>query len=520
MQIPVTLSPESRRSLQDQLFEEIRHQILSGALRPGMPMPATRALSEQLGVSRNTVVFAYERLIAEDYLYTRATVGTFVNPHLPEDSLRLAAGRVDPCAASPVDPDPRWRVAFRGRAQMVVNPARDRLLADFWVGRPDPDSFPVRPWRRLLLRNLARAGSNLAEYRDPMGIFGLRAAIAHHLRATRGVRADAEQVVVVNGSQQALNLVARLFLAPGARVVIECPCYQGAAYLFESYGAELVSVPVDHFGIDIERLPAGPADVAYVTPSHQYPTGVTLALDRRLRLIEWAARSGACIVEDDYDSDFRHHGSPLTALAGLDRYGHVVYMGTFSKSIGAGLRLGYLVVPAALVEAARTVKTLLDNGHAWLDQAVLADFIASGAFEQHLRRIRHLYLARRDCLIEALHHHFGEVELQGTGGGMHVAWRLPAGFPPASEIQCLAEQLGVGVYAMEGVAGHTCAEACNHKQMILFGYSSLSEPLIREGVARVARAVDEARSQDGLFTMVGPRTAACNRPPEPPRARP
>ena len=265
----------------------------------------------------------------------------------------------------------RHPVLFKGRVPTVVNPNRHKLAIDFWVGRPDPHSFPTNIWRRLIIRNLTSGNPNLTEYRDPAGIFGLRKAIAEHLGPARGINTTPEQVIVVNGSQEALNLVARLLIEKDTRVVTECPCYQGAAYVLESYGAQLNPVRVDKNGLDVSELPQTRISLAYVTPSHQYPMGATLPLERRVRLLDWAWEVGAYIVEDDYDSDFRHHGSPLTAVAGQDRHGCVIYMGTFSKSIGAGLRLGYLVVPNELVDPARTVKTLMDNGHSWLDQAVL-----------------------------------------------------------------------------------------------------------------------------------------------------
>lgn len=501
MQIPVKLDPRSATSLQGQLFEFVRALILKGQLTPGKPMPATRAFSQQLGVSRNTVVLAYERLTAEGYLESRPTVGTFVSTALPEASLSLGSVALDPGT-----PDERQAarhpVLFQGRCQAVVNPNRHKLAVDFWVGRPDPHSFPTKAWRRLLLHNLSVAGSNLTEYRDPAGIVGLRRAIAEHLGPARGITATPDQVVVVNGSQEALNLVARLLVRPGTAVATECPCYQGAAYVLESYGAALKAVPVDDQGLDPDKLPPGPVSLAYVTPSHQYPLGVTLPLQRRLHLLDWAWQTGAYVVEDDYDSDFRHHGSPLTALAGLDHHGAVIYMGTFSKSIGAGIRLGYIVVPSELIAPARTVKTLLDNGHAWLDQATLADFISSGAYERHLRKIRHTYLVRRDCLVASLYRHFGgAIRLSGLEGGMHIAWHLSAGFPAAAEVQRIAENAGVGLYALESGAAYRYGCARCGERVLLLGYSSVSEAQIEDGIARLARALVAAGAgEDGVAT--------------------
>lgn len=491
LQLPLKLDASAVASLQSQLFEQIRDLILRGRLRPGTPMMATRALSRQLAVSRNTVLLAYDRLIAEGYLQSRPAVGTFVSVNLPEDCLRLN----DPVRRGEGHgrQADRHPVAFCGRAQMVVNPKRHKLAIDFWVGRPDSRSFPLKAWRRRILRSLAACGPELTEYGAPAGLYELRCAIAEHLGPARGITATPEQVIIVAGCQQALNIVARLFVRPATPVVVESPGYQGAAYLFESYGARLVPVRVGGEGLDVAALPAEPVGLAYVTPSHQYPLGVTLALEGRLRLLEWAWRVGAYVVEDDYDSDFRYQGSPLTALKGLDTHGSVIYLGTFSKSIGAGLRLGYMVVPRELVEPATAVKALLDNGNPWLEQAVLADFIMDGGYANHLRRIRQTYLARRDCLVESLRRHFGDIELTGLEGGMHLVWRLPADCLPAAELQALAQRRGVGIYSLPSGAAFECAPSDYTDRTIMLGYSSLSERQIREGIARIADSLAEWR---------------------------
>ncbi len=491
MQMPIDINPLDSRSLQNQIFESIRQQILCGKLKPGTLLPSTRVLGKQLGVARNTIVLAYARLIAEDYIFTQKTVGTFVNANLPEKSLLLNDAGL-PGQEDEEQQATRHPVVFRGQSQAVENPNRHKLVIDFWVGRPDPHSFPTKAWRRLMLHHLSLAGSNLTEYSDPAGIPELRRAIADYLGPTRGINTTPEQIIVVNGSQEALNLVSRLLIKKGTPVVTECPCYQGAAYVFDSYDAQLNPVPVDKNGLEVAKLPMGPISLAYVTPSHQYPMGVTLTLERRLRLLEWAHETGAYIVEDDYDSDFRHHGSPLTAVGGLDRHGCVIYIGTFSKSIGAGLRLGYLVLPNELVKPARIAKTLMDNGHSWLDQAILADFISSGCYMNHLRNIRHTYLTRRDCLMDSLREHFGEVQLSGMDGGMHIVWHLSADFPTAKQMQALGQRVGVGVYSLDAAAACDLRHnECSDRALAL-GYSSVSEKQIREGIARLASALSKA----------------------------
>jgi len=344
MQLSINLDSSNKQSLQNQIFESLRQQILKGQLKANTLLPSTRLLSEQLNVSRNTIILAYERLIAEDYICSRRTIGTFVNPKLPESSLTIVSINKNKVAVGERHSE-RNPIIFKGRVQALNNPNREKLDIDFWIGRPDPESFPIKRWRQLTVSQLQNSGSNMTEYHDPAGIYELRHAIAHHLRPARGIDVDPEQIIIVNGSQEALNVVARLLVKKGTEVVTECPCYQGAVYVLESYGAKIHPVNIDEDGLEVSDLPKTKTSLAYVTPSHQYPIGSTLSLNRRIRLLDWAREVGAYIVEDDYDSDFRHHGSPLTAVAGQDPHGSVIYMGTFSKSIGAGLRIGYMVVP-------------------------------------------------------------------------------------------------------------------------------------------------------------------------------
>lgn len=494
MELSIQIDRGKKESLQNQIFDQIRKLILGGHLQPGKRLPSSRVFADQLGVSRNTATFAYERLINEGYVQTRAASQTLVSANLPEKSLLIETGSP---VAKGAEPHSRLRppIVFRGQAQMVVNKNRPKVPIDFWVGRPNARSFPTKTWRRLLLHNLAVAGANLTEYGDPAGLPALRAAIAHHLGPARGIRATPDQIIIVSGIQEALNLVARLFIERGVTVATENPCYQGAAFVFESYGARLLPIHVDSDGVNVSELLNHRASLVYVTPSHQYPTGWTLSLDRRIRLLDWAWANGAYVIEDDYDSDFRYDGPPLTALAGLDRHGCVIYLGTFSKSIGAGLRVGYLVVPAELREPATTVKTLLNNGYAWLDQAVLADFIGNEGYIRHLRRIRRVYMAARDCLWEALEKTFGQVNLSGLDGGMHIFWHLSPDLPPARQLQSMAQSYGVGIYTLgSGGAAYDYGYCPYTERSIMLGYSSLTEKQIREGVARIAAVVARAHN--------------------------
>jgi GntR family transcriptional regulator/MocR family aminotransferase len=485
-QLPLTIRRHAPAPLQSQIVEQIRRLVAEGILAPESRVPSTRALSEQLGVSRNTVTLAYDLLIAEGILEAESSAGTMVSRRLPEAFVRVAPTFTPVNGKSPTGAA-RRAPAFERRGPRLYDARAPPLVYDFRLGQPDPALFPFSTWRKLVVDHVGRAGAALVRYGDASGHRPLRDAIAAHLRLARGISCEADQIVVVAGCQEGLNLVARVLVAPGVDVVVEDPCYEGAALVFASYGARLIGAPVDDEGLRIDRLPAEAA-LAYVTPSHQFPLGPTLSLGRRLALLDWATRTGAYVVEDDYDSDFRYDGSPLLALQALDRAGATIYVGTFSKSIGAGIRLGYVVLPPALVDAARGAKGLLDNGHPWLEQAVAAEFLASGRFERHLQRIRRRYQMRRDCLLHELRRHFGTCRVDGAEGGMHVAWHMPPEMPPVAELQRQLAGQGVGVYSLRTAPVHIGTPAPEHDAIVLFGYPSLTEERIREAVERIARS--------------------------------
>lgn len=485
MQLSIRVHFGSQRPLQAQIVEQFHDLIDGGRLRPGSGVPSSRELSAQLHVSRNTVTGAYERLIAEGYLCTRKAVGTFVTDAVPEDAL---------CAAQP---------AFeRGRAPAAAlpspcssrgppglhRPAAPSLLYDFALGRTDPRCFPAKTWRRLILDCLGGAPARMSEYGDPAGVAELRQLITNFLGPARRMVVSPEQVIIVAGCQQGLSLAAHLFVTRDTRVVVESPCYRGAAFLFESHGAQILPVPVDELGIDVGRLPQQPVKLAYVTPSHQFPTGVTLPLDRRLALLDWAVKVGAYILEVDYDADFRYEDSPLPSLQALDRSGCVIYMSSFSCSIGPGLRLGYVVVPRELIGPATTLKALADNGPPWLEQAALAGFIRDGSLAHHVKRIRASCRRRRDALITALHRGFGEIEISGAESGAHLVWRLPRELAPAREFQARARALGVGVYPLQESPACFYEHLEGWERILLLGYAALGEERIERGIALLGAA--------------------------------
>jgi GntR family transcriptional regulator / MocR family aminotransferase len=492
MQIPLILDPTSGQSLTSQLVGQLRDAIRRGRIARGTKLPSSRRLSEQLGVSRNTVVRAYEELSSEGYVEARPASCVAVAADLP-DSLSLP-----PDAAPGLHRDDGGdhvqmpMPALKLRSQDLVNRNRNRLSFDFFPGRPNAGLFPVKTWRRLMQNCLSHGGAvGLSQYADPAGSIVLRTAIASHLAVTRGIVAEASRVVIVSGIQEGISIAARLFLAPGAVGVVENPGYQGAVFAFEAAGAAVVSVDVDAHGLMTEALPHRHVALAYVTPSHQYPTGRTLVASRRQQLIAWARRNGCYILEDDYDCDFRYEGSPLQAVAAMAP-DCTIYLGTFSKSLGAGLRLGYMVVPAHLADAVRTVKTLLNNGNPWLDQAVLAEMMRSGSYAAHLSRIRPQYRARRDALLAALHRYFGLADVSGEDGGLHLFWQLPPDFPDAATVEVQARRVRVGVYAMASGGAFDGRDTVLSRRGLILGYAALAPKQIEEGVARLAKVIEDA----------------------------
>lgn len=481
-----------------QVYEALRRSILEGRLPPGSRVPSTRALARDLGVSRNTILLAYDQLLAEGYVVGRIGSGTFVAAELPD--AMLAAGRGG--AAGREEPPGAPRLSAYGERVRKVDPLdvpgqtrrgpASPLRYDFRYGSPSVAEFPHEAWRRLLARRARRASARSLGYGRTEGEPALREAIADYLGRARAVACRPEQVVVVHGSQQALDLVARLLLDPGDVVVVEEPAYQGARKVFLAAGARLVTAPVDAEGADLSALPpeADAARLVYVTPSHQFPTGATMSLARRLALLAFAERTSAFVIEDDYDSEFRYEGRPIESVQGLDRRGLVIYVGTFSKVLFPALRLGYLVLPEALVPLVAAAKWLADRHTATLEQEVLADFIAEGHFERHLRRARAHNAARRAVLLEAIETHLGpRAEVAGANAGMHLLLWLPG--VPAADVGRLvasADAAGVGVYP---VAPYYLEPP--ERAGLLLGYASLTESEIRQGIARLAAVVPRGR---------------------------
>ncbi|MGP8232887.1 MAG: PLP-dependent aminotransferase family protein [Methylovirgula sp.] len=487
MLIELRLARETGASLQAQIVEQLREQIVSGRLRPGFKFPPSRELARQYNVSRNTVVHAYECLVSEGYLSAIKGVRTAVADTIPEACLLV--GKTAETNPKRTHPTPRASVVFNGEALMATPQAPNvKPVVDFWPGRVNRALFPITTWRKLADDALSSLATELTDYGDPAGLPALREAIAHHVALSRGVICSAESVIVTAGTQEAINLIARMLIASGTGVVVEDPCYGSPAHTFRSYGARLCPVPVDRDGLITDLLPERGVSFAYVTPSHQFPTGATLTSARRRALLDWAYRSGAYIVEDDYDSDYIFDGPPALSIAGTDGGNCVIYVGTFSKSLGAGVRTGYLIVPPQLISVARKVKTMGNYGHPWLEQAILESFINSGGYQRHLRTIRKACSETLNCLTSRLQTAFGPLEIWGLNSGMHVMWLLPDWMPAPEDLKARLAAHGVSVHTLES-GGAYCASGLYRDRAILLGYAALRQREIIHAVDIMTRIV-------------------------------
>lgn len=497
MRIPIDLDRSLAQSLTTQLADRLREAIREGRIPAGARLPSSRELAEQLSLARNTVVRAYETLTIEGLVESRAASGFFATsePNTDANRARFPTERARSAIrdADGMPRPPSVRVPRR------IETGRARLLYDFVPGRPNLELLPIKTWRRALQGCLSYGGaSGFAEAADPGGLAALRAAIAAHLSISRGILADPAQILVVGGGQEGLSLVARLFLSPDATALVEDPGYEAAALTFAAAGASVASVPVDNDGLVPERLPEAPAALLYLTPAHQYPTGHLLSLARRQQLIAWARRSRCYLIEDDYDCEFQYNGSPLQALAGMAP-DCTLYLGTFSTTLGAGLRLGYVVAPPHLIDALRAAKALLNYGNSWLEQAALAELLHSGSYVAHLTRCRAQYKESRDALLDALKRHFGTVELSGEDAGLHLLWRLPAGVPEAEKLAELARSHQVGVYPFSAAGAREFGGTSLSRRSLLMGFAGLSPKQIEQGIARLSDAVDDTLDSQHEF---------------------
>ena len=503
----VGLERDSVVPLHRQLYEGLRGEILSGRLPAGSRLPSVRSLVHEFGISRNTVTGALSQLSAEGYLEARVGSGTFVARSMPDDLLRAGGrskgrgGRTpmpNPSRRDPENDPQEQRLLSRRGSLLAITPVGATVrsagqpapFAAFAPAVPDVGAFPHQTWGRIAGRMWRRPPEDLLRYGAPAGYRPLREAVAEYLRASRAVDCSWERVIVVSGSQQALDLCARLLLDPGDEAWIEDPCYLGARAALLANGARIVPVPVDGEGLDVSagEAKAPGARLACVTPSHQYPSGATMSVGRRLALLEWSSRVGAWILEDDYDGEFRYSGRPLPSLQGLDENGRVLYLGTFSKSLFPALRLGYVVVPEVLMDAFANAKALADRHAPAVEQAILAEFIAEGHFGRHLRKTRKLYAERQAALVEAAAGELaGLLEVRASDAGLHLVGRLGG---KADDELASQQAARMGIRA-PSLSAHRLAES-GYPGLVL-GYAAFEEQVIRRGVGRLAEALRETK---------------------------
>jgi GntR family transcriptional regulator/MocR family aminotransferase len=476
-----------------QVYRALRVRIASGELRAGAKLPPTRELAAELGLSRTTVLQAYDQLSAEGFIAGRTGSGSYVEA-LPEPRARKAEGRnVAHARDAALELSSFGDALARRKSRPFFGSyvsERPTLRYDFRYGRPSIVDFPVRAWQRCLGRRARAASVRAHDYGHPRGSAALRDVLAEYLGRARGVATDADHIIVVTGSQQALDLAARILIEPGDVAVVEDPGYEGARRAFEAAGARLAFAPVDAQGLDTDSLAglARRAKLAHVTPSHQYPLGGVMPYPRRRALLDWAKRAGAHVIEDDYDGEYRFEGRPLEALKALDEQERVLYVGTFSKVMFPALRVGYVVVPDSLVEVFTRAKALADGGGPLLEQDALADFIASGEFERHIRRSRSRYAERRSALLKALEGSFGDrIEVYGAEAGLHLTIRLKDKLNrPMRELVAQATEVGLGIYPADGYYSRP-----PRAPTLVLGYTSLAPQDIREGVRRLAKLLEE-----------------------------
>ena len=483
------------------LYEQLCSAILNGQLAPGTRLPSTRQLADDRGVSRNTVLAAYEHLIAEGYAETRRGSGTYVARSLPDSKaaprrLRRVDERTRGGSSSPAAEHHPAGLSARGRLlldlpRMPIGelPVEVAGGTAFRVGLPALDEFPVAAWTEIHATAARYPTIGMLRYHDPLGHRRLREEIAAHLATARAVHCSADQVMIVSGSQHGIDLAARVLVDPGDPVWLEDPGDLGARSALAAAGAQITPVPVDHAGIDVDAgvARAPQARMALVTPSHQFPTGVTMSVERRMALLQWAERTGSWIVEDDRDCEFTYEGRPLAAIKSADESGRVIYVGSFSRTMFPGLRLGYLVLPQNLVKPFIAARLSADVHRGTVDQVALAEFIARGGFARHLRRLRKTHCERQQLLASEVERLLPEVRLQPSRGGLHLVARLPRDVDDVAASEAAAAR-GIHAWALSAHA------ISNHQApALLLGYAGVRPGHMRAAVHVLAEALRDPK---------------------------
>ncbi len=487
MDLAITLNNNSSKPLHQQLYEQLRQAILTGRLTPGERIPSTRFLAKSLSISRFTVTTSYEQLLSEGYLETVTGSGTFVCQQIPDDLIYSnPIENIKKINSAPI------KLSQYGDLVNTKNVPRipeAKLQINFRYGTPALSEFPIKTWRRLLSRYCSANLDWLDYSTEPLGYQPLRKAIAHYLTRSRAVNCQPEQILITNGTQQALDLILRLLISPGETIAIENPGYLSARIIFETQNADVLPVSVDNSGLIVQELADSTQKnirLVYVTPSHQFPTGAILSLPRRLELLNWAQQSGGLIIEDDYDSEFRYGEKPIPALQGLDKSDSVLYIGTFSKVLFPSLRIGYLVLPKSLVAIFTRAKWLNDRHLPILEQQVLAEFINEGHLERHIRKMRSIYDKRRQVLVKALKKHFGKrAKILGEKAGIHLMVCFKSNLSDEEIIQ-KAATVGIGMMSANPhyLVNHPTGE-------FIFGYGDLTKTQLTEGIRRLSGIISK-----------------------------
>lgn len=476
----IAVSRRAAKPLQKQIYDAYRAAIMGRTLRGGQRIPSTRSLACELGISRIPVLNAYAQLLAEGYFESRAGAGTFVSTSLARRHAPSAPGFQQPLSTIPGTRP----ISRRAAALHAFRPAPWLFgWGAFCVGQVAFDNFPLQVWSNLVARHSRIVNPSAVHFSDPMGNRNFRETIATYLRTVRGVHCEADQIMVVSGSQQALDISARALLDPGSQVWVEEPGYWLTRDVLSMAGCQIVPVPVDDEGLDVAEgvLRCDSARAAYVTPSHQFPLGATMSASRRLQLLDWAQISGAWIIEDDYDSEYRYGNMPIESLQGLDHNARVVYIGTFSKTLFPALRLGYMVIPPDLVDRFLAVRHAMDIYPSYLYQAVLSDFIRQGHFARHIRRTRLIYGDRRSKLVDALRKQLGPgLPILGAEAGMHLVVKLPKQYRD-TELARRAPGEKLWLWPLS-----PCYSSGDFRQGLILGFGSTTESAIPGAVRRLA----------------------------------
>lgn len=484
----ISVERKAAYPLHKQIYDGFRLAIVRADLRAGQRVPSSRTLAQELGISRIPVLNAYAQLLAEGYFASRKGAGTFISDALPE-SLTICKDRPPRLKQQTSGPRPI------ARRPLLLSPIKREPWSGgrgaFSVHQPAFDHFPFAVWSSLITRHSRSPRFTAIHNIDPLGSETFRDAICTYLRTARAVRCEPHQVMVVSGSQQALEISARVLLDKGNAIWIEEPGYRLARRAFESAGCRLIPVPVDQEGMivsaGIKRSPK--ARAAYVSPSHQYPLGSTMSAARRMQLLNWAQSAGSWIIEDDYDSEYRFESSPISSLQGLDRNDRVIYIGTFSKVLFPSLRLGYIVIPEDLVPHFAAIRSAMDIFPPYLPQEALTDFMVEGHFARHIRKMRLLYKERRTALVQCIEEQLGpELEIHGSQAGMHLAVTLPQGF---SDQEIAVRAAGNGLWLWPLSPSYLGKNARNG---FILGFGNTSVEEMPRAVTKLGTQLSELRA--------------------------